>query len=325
MLVRVVRDWQYPEKFFRQFPAGKQDWDGITFTEEEVKRCDYIIVLQRPPSKIKVRIPEGNAWLISQEPPVGYFNFHKKAFPYFDKVFSYYRDLKYPKLQSMQPVLPWHVNRTYDQLSEISLKDLAHKKEELVWITSNKNAWPGHKARMLFKEVLCNAGVSFHLMGNGFEPIADKFDGLFPYKYAIAIENFSCEDYWTEKLADCFLSWCLPFYWGAPNILKYFPEKSFISLDPNSPDEALKIIEETIANKEWEKRLDAIAEARDLVLNRYQFFPFVANMIKKDIALKEDKVEKLYQIPANPYPKHYIIRNHIKYYINRLLNCFHLP
>lgn len=318
MLVRIVKDWQYPENFFRQMPGGKSTWGKISFTEEKVVECDFLIVLQRPPYDIHVKCPEGNTWLVTQEPPVKYFNFYKKAFPHFDKVFTYYKDLEHSNFRSMQPVLPWHVHRTYDDLSRISLGDLGDKKDGLAWITSNKHFWSGHKARMLLKDELLNAQLPFSLMGNGFQPIHDKFDGLFPYKYALAIENYSCEDYWTEKLADCFLSWCLPFYWGAPNISSFFPKESMVELDPNHPKEALEIIKSTMAEREWEKRIDSIAEARDLVLNHYQFFPYIANMIKNEIDLKESKPYKKYHIPANPYPTRYIIGNQIKYYSSRI-------
>lgn len=320
MVVRVVRDWPYPANFFRQLPNTSSVWEEVVFTEEKVDQCDYLIVLQRPPYNIKVKCPEGNAWLITQEPPVDYFRFFQKAFPHFDRIFTYYKNLSHPNYQTLQPVLPWHVHKSYDELSSITREDLEDKKDELTWITSSKNSWPGHKARMLLKDTLVKSKLQFHLMGNGFHFIEDKFDGLFPYKYALAIENYSCQDYWTEKLADCFLSWCLPFYWGAPNITAYFPLESMIRLDPNHPAEAVEIIRKAMVNKEWEKRLDAIAEARNLILDKYQFFPYIANMVKKDQGYRCNKPLKEYVIPANSYPYHYKIKNQLKYYHKRVLD-----
>ena len=320
MLVQLVKDWNYPSNFFRQVPNNGNVCDGIEFTEEAVEECDYLIVLQRPPYDIKVNCREGNTWLITQEPPVDYFRFYQNAFPYFDKVFTYYKNDSHSNVQSMQPVLPWHVNKSYDELAAIDKRMLSEKQPELSWITSNKNDWPGHQARMMLKDTLLDSDLPFRLMGNGFAPIEDKFDGLFPYKYALAIENYSCANYWTEKLADCFLSWCLPFYWGAPNILEYFPKESFISIDPTHPNEALEIIKAAIADNEWENRIEAISEARNRVLNRYQFFPYIANMIKQDLNRNETNRYKRYTIPANPYPKRYKIRNQVKYYRKRIAN-----
>lgn len=90
MIVRIVKDWDYPESFFNQTPEGNGVWEDVTFTEEQVADCDYLIVLQRPPYDINVKCREGNAWLITQEPPVDYFRFFTKSFRYFDRVYSYY-------------------------------------------------------------------------------------------------------------------------------------------------------------------------------------------------------------------------------------------
>lgn len=318
MLVRIVRDWPYPANFFRQLPSKSTSWNGIHFTEEKVSECDYLIVLQRPPYRIQVNCRASNAWLITQEPPVDFFRFHQKSFSHFDKVFTYYKDFEHPRLQSMQPVIPWHVNKSYNELTSIDQNNLEDKHDELTWITSNKNGFPGQKARMKLKKYLEEEKFSFNIFGNGFNPIDDKFEGLFPYKYSLAIENYSCYDYWTEKLADSFLSWCLPLYWGAPNIIDFFPEDSLIKIDVNRPKQALQIIRQAIEDNEWERRLEAISEARNLVLNKYQFFPYIADMIKKDIASRPPTEKRKYSIPANPFPRLRRVIMQTGYYSQRL-------
>ncbi len=320
MLVRIVKDWKYPESFFSQTPHGSKRWGDVEFTEDKVRTCDYLIVLQRPPYTIKVNCPKGNAWLITQEPPIDYFRFYTKAFKYFDRVFTYYEKTGHPRVQALHPVLPWHVLMSYDELASIQKANLGSKKDELVWITSNKNNLPGQKARMNFKDYLLAKGFDFKLYGAGFRPIVNKFDGLFPCKYALAIENYSVEHYWTEKLADSFLSWSLPFYWGASNLEDYFPSRSFIRIDVHKPEEALKIIQQSIENKEWEKRIDAIEESRNLILNKYQFFPYVAEMVQADAVSGKPIEMRRYVIPENPFPNRYT--KHIKYYYYRLLGAF---
>ncbi len=318
MIVRIVKDWPYPESFFSQTPNEDGVWGDVRFTEDPIAECDYLIVLQRPPYDIDVKCAEGNAWLITQEPPVGYFRFFTKAFKYFDRVYSYY-DVAHPNIRSLQPVLPWHLLKSYHQLSSLTREQLSAKKNEVAWITSSKSGFPGQTARMEFREYLQAQQFQFHLYGRGFTPIHDKFDGLFPCKYALAIENYSTENYWTEKLADSLLSWCLPFYWGAPNLEEYFSPECFIRIDISKPAEALRIINDAIKNGEWERRLAAIEKARHQILNEYQFFPYVAKMIKNDNAFGSKK-KKDYKIPVNPYPWYYKWRNQIKYYTRRLLN-----
>lgn len=322
MLVRIVKDWQYPESFFEQTPNGSHQWGNIKFTDEKVLECDYLIVLQRPPYDIKAICPEGNTWLITQEPPVEYFRFYTRSFKYFDKVFSYYDDVKHADVRKMQPVLPWHVFKSYDHLTSITRDKLAQKKDELVWITSNKSSFPGHVTRMMFLEYLEKQQFRYNLYGSGFQSIYDKFDGLFPNKYSLAIENYSTQHYWTEKIADSFLSWCLPFYWGAPNIADFFPEESFIRIDINDPKQALEIITAAIKNNEWKSRLDAIEKARSLVLNNYQFFPYISKLIEEDKLTGNSKSKKKYFIPENPFPLSHTITNQIKYYTKRLKGLF---
>lgn len=322
MLVRIVKNYilNGDSDFFQQTPNYSGQWGNIQFTEEAVDCCDYLIVLQKPFNDIQVKCKEGNTWLINQEPPTSRNSYFTRSFKYFDKVFSYYN---YPHqcLQSIQPVLPWFVRKSYDELSAITKSDLTHKRDDLVWITSNTKILPGHKKRMRFKSFIDDE-IDYNLYGNGFNPIKDKFEGLFPFKYSLAIENHSCKDYWTEKISDSFLSWCLPFYWGASNIEAYFPEKSFIRIDIDRPKETIKVLKEAILKDEWSSRLDAIEEARNLILNEYQFFPFISKMVSEDAEHNKNKRVKEYFIPANPFPKYIKVYDQLNYYKNRIFGRF---
>ena len=77
---------------------------------------------------------------------------------------------------------------------------------------------------------------------------------------------------------------------------------------------------DAIKNKEWERRLDAIEEARNLILNKYQFFPYISAMIKEDTQKGQQKEVKDYFIPRNRYPYRYTLINKVKYYLRRLVN-----
>jgi hypothetical protein len=241
-------------------------------------------------------------WLFMQEPPIKSYNWQKQTYKYFDKIFGFWDNLSLDNLFCEQTALPWHVNKTYSELVNLDQNDCAEKKDRLSWITSTAQKKPGHKLRMSFKSFLDNKNFAYSLFGRGFKPIDDKFDGIFPYKYSIALENFSCNGYWTEKITDCFLSLTLPFYWGAKDILKYFPKDSFIPLDLEKGNEyALQQIQDAIRNNEWKKRLAAIIKARDLVLNKYQMFPYVSFLLKND--KNADGEKKSVLIPSLVAPK----------------------
>jgi hypothetical protein len=141
----------------------------------------------------------------------------------------------------------------------------------------------GHNLRLQLIEYLQSVQYDYDLYGRGFNQIDNKFDALYPYKYSIAIENSRFNHYWTDKITDCFLSWTLPFYYGAQNIHKYFPKESFIIINPNRKEETLKII-------------------KNVILNKYQFFPFMTSEIKNHQDHFKNDRKNQYFIPGNIAP-----------------------
>jgi hypothetical protein len=173
--------------------------------------------------------------------------------------------------------LPWHINKSYDELTQCT-PELLKKDNKIVWITSNQNTSKGHNERMKFLERI-KPLPCMEIKGRGFEEVEDKWDVLSKSKYAIAYENFQNDYYWTEKIADCFLSYTLPLYFGCNRISDFFPEKSFIQIDPKDKHIEL-FLSELVTSRKWEQNIDAIIEARNLVLNRYQLFPFIYDYIQ---------------------------------------------
>jgi hypothetical protein len=101
---------------------------------------------------------------------------------------------------------------------------------------------------------------------------------LAPYRYSIAYENFSNDYYWTEKVADALLAWAMPVYFGCSDLGRFLPRASYVRLDPTWRDpvsELKRIIDSDVR----ERNLDAIAEARDLILNRYNWHELIASRI----------------------------------------------
>jgi hypothetical protein len=188
------------------------------------------------------------------------------------------------------------VGRGYD---ELHAAPPPAKSRALSWITSNLGAHRGHKLRLDFLARLRASGVPFDLFGRGFNPVADKWDGLAPYRYAIAVENHSCPDYWTEKITDCFLAGTMPIYFGATNIAEYFPPESFAWLDITAPDAPHRVAE-IIASDRAEKNRAALAEARRRVLEEHNFFPRFARLIAEDRVKNPARAARRTALPAVP-------------------------
>jgi hypothetical protein len=136
-----------------------------------------------------------------------------------------------------------------------------------------------HHARFAFTNALQQRLPEMEVFGLGVRPIPDKADALDPYQYHVAIENHTALHHWTEKLADPFLGYCLPFYHGCPNAAEYFPEESFIPINILQPAAARERIEKAIRDQEYQKRLPAIIEARRRVLADYSTFAQLSRLI----------------------------------------------
>jgi len=273
-LVHITKNWDWPE-LVRQTPSSKGMWDGIQFTLEPVEECDYVIVLNRVPQDTTVRCRPEHVWAIIQEPPNEVFeDLHWGDVRYY-RVYTQHLGLRSKRYIHSQPALPWHVNRGYDYLKGCGVPT---KERRLSCISSDKAFLEGHRARLQFLERL-RQHVKFDLFGRGFSPIQDKWDGLAPFRYSLAIENFRNPYYWSEKLSDCFLAWTMPIYHGCTRIGDYFPAEAMVCIDIDDPM-AVERVRETISSDLYTRNFDAIAYARELVLERYQLFPFIAQQIK---------------------------------------------
>ncbi len=300
--VRIVKNWNYPD-ITRQTPGEKGVWENIKFTLDPVDECDFLIMFNyRMQTETSIRCPRENVWLLMQEPYIAEHPEWKAENhrPFF-KVFTHHLSADDNKYVSSHPALPWHVNKSFD---ELSLMPVPVKQNKISSITSNLSELPGQKKRKKFIHFLHKQNISYlDFFGKGTHYIEDKWDGLAPYKFSLAIENSNTSDYWTEKIADCFLAWTVPFYYGCPNLENYFPKDSFIRIDIENPEKALEIIIAAFKKDDWDKRLPALQKARELILNKYQIFPYITELInncKTEVSAKEKIIIPANKIVKNP-------------------------
>lgn len=280
-LVRIVKDWDWPD-LMRQTPGCSGVWDGIRFTLDEVEECDLLVVLNnRMKREIRVRCPEGGVWALMQEPYVwGFTDWMVEGHEAFHRVYSSFRPAGAGKYRVSHPALPWHVLRSFDDLVSCAMP---RKTRPLSWIAGYCRDLPGHMKRLSFLRFLeSGRSLEIDLFGRAVRYIEDKWEGLAPYRYSIAVENTTCPDYWTEKVADCFLTWTVPIYHGCPNLEDYFPVESFVRIDIDRPREALEAIRRVVREDDWGRRLPALEEARRRVLHEHQLFPHLAKLLRAE-------------------------------------------
>jgi hypothetical protein len=274
--VKILKPWTSPD-WLRQTPGGRGAWGECQFSHERDEPADYVVVCNHVPEDVLVPVPKNRAWLVVQEPPVAAYAWIREIYPDYGHIFTSDRKRGVPGLVQHQGGLPWHVDRSYDELSN-QLPDFDAKSIPLTWVTSSQLAHRGHRLRMKFLDRLEAAKVPLELRGRGFTPVADKWDALAPARYALAIENHACPFYWTEKVADCFLAGAFPIYWGAQNLEEFFPAESFARVDITDPA-APRRVAEIVGSDLALRNRDALLEARRRVLEEHNFFAWMSRAI----------------------------------------------
>jgi glycosyltransferase involved in cell wall biosynthesis len=128
----------------------------------------------------------------------------------------------------------------YPTLMDTSLFQVYPKNKKLSFITSNKTFTDGHKFRVSCVEALRTSQLPVDVYGVGYRTIPAKLEGLKDYQYSIAIENGIHQNYFTEKILDCFLTGTIPIYRGCPNIGNFFNMDGIITF--NTQEELLDIV-----------------------------------------------------------------------------------
>jgi hypothetical protein len=260
-----------------QTPNNDGVWGDteFRFDDDSTTQCDWWVVIEDPLERQSAICPANATVLVISEPE----DVRRYPPPYIDQfahVMTCQEYISHRQKHSCPAAGPWHLRG----MSYSDLQSSPTKTRSLSVIASNKAFIPGHRARLDFVSRLrTDLADGIDIFGRGINELENKWDGLAPYKFSIAIENAVGKDYWTEKLADCFLAETLPIYFGCPNIADYFPPESYISIDIAKPDEAIQVIQNVVNDGTFDVRLAAIREAKQLVLNRYQTFPLIANYL----------------------------------------------
>jgi hypothetical protein len=185
-------------------------WDRRVYPSEICFYTDNCVILAASDtSKVKI------AWLYEPRAinPFTY-DFVAENHHLFDHIFTYDLDLIKinPKFKYYPHGSCWITDENIGTQPKTHLCSI---------IASHKNQTTGHQLR---HSVINHFKDRITVLGRGYKAIADKIEGLGSYKYSIVIENSKQDDYFTEKLIDCFATGVIPIYWGTNNINKYFDD-----------------------------------------------------------------------------------------------------
>jgi hypothetical protein len=235
--------------------------------------------------------PPNRVFLFTYEPP-GLHAYEARFLDQFAQVVTCHRALRHPGLVLRHQAQPWLAGIARDVRANVHASDVVHydygdlaqlpppdKCGRASAICSSRKDVPGHLARLeLIKALKARDDCSVDLFGYGHHPIADKLEALLPYDFHVVLENSCIDDYWTEKLSDAYLAYCLPLVWGCSNLADYFPPASFIALDTTDPRRAAAEVAAAVAAGITPRQRVAVREARRLVLTEYNLFAEIRRM-----------------------------------------------
>lgn len=263
---------------------GNNTWNKIKLVDEEP--IDYYVVISATNYNIEHINPK-KIIIFRMNPNMEMGEFWGKwSKPDIDKyLFVGYHDQHYNNNE-------WWLSKNYQQLCEEKIEKQRNLDTVLSTILSDKYDDPGHKKRIDFVKFLELNGFKVDVFGgNKFEwkdykgslPTREKDAGLFPYKYTFNVENYTINNYYTEKLIDGILAECLTFYHGCPNISEHINNKAYVWLALEDFEADFNIIKTMIEENEWSKRIDIIRKEKQRILNDQQFFPRLEKIINSDI------------------------------------------
>lgn len=129
---------------------------------------------------------------------------------------------------------------------------------------------PGHHQRHLLyhdPNFLAQVDVYGSITGT---TLKDKTQILKHYQYCVVVENQRTPGYFSEKLLDCFLTGCIPLYWGDPHVTAYFNPRGFYTWQ--TPEELYTLLN-TVCTRTTafssDHHLEAIRDNFLRTVNRY--------------------------------------------------------
>lgn len=248
-------------KYYRLYDAFKKsEFDIATNDLIPIETAD-IIVYTDMPKKLPLKKDIHKSYLILMESPLikkENYNFQKHQ--YFNKIFTWDDTLvdnkKYIKFNYAFKI-PSRIPKSFNKkklccliVGNKSSDDpnelYSERKRAIRWFEKNHSddfslygtkwneyIFQGPKVLRVFNRIPWAKQLMFYFFGEFYSSyrgkVANKFDIMQKYKFAIAYENIKDQEgYITEKIFDCFFAGCVPIYLGSDNITDYIPKECFI-------------------------------------------------------------------------------------------------
>ena len=278
---------------FENFSSKNLDHKNNFHINSDIKKADYWIVFEDLTNEVEYcEVPKENVIYLNNETSYKknhFFEIHMVEFlNQFNYSYGCYPTLKKNHVNTT-PFLPWMIHSNHGdsifQKNKLNYEffsnlQITKKETELSVICSNKSHTENHKLRVEFLNILKKHFKDrLNWYGNGVNEINNKFEVISTSKYHIVLENDSKYNLISEKLYDSYLGLSFPIYYGAPNVKNYFDKNSLETININDITGSINTIENVIENNLYEKNLNLINLGKDKVLNDYNFFNRICEII----------------------------------------------
>ncbi len=273
------------DMFKRQTPGNLGIWGGLQGVRS-YQEADIFGVIDELPQNLK-HFEERSVFL-GAHPPESHHAYRDM---------SKYKGIAKADLSEKIGFLEWWIKYDYDYLK--SLKPM-NKINDLGCIMSDAASQSYHKNRLKWLQEFTNKNnLDFNLHGR-IRPFTENMKKYYrgacgslnpsginndhmsgkesvyeSHRYMIEFDAPG-KFYMSERMLDCLLLWSYPIYWGGENIHQVIPKESFSYLDINgNGNDVLEIIQENV----YEKALPYISEARQLLLDKWQLWPRIHELV----------------------------------------------
>ncbi|MEX2516923.1 MAG: glycosyltransferase family 10 [Gammaproteobacteria bacterium] len=270
----------------KRLPGSGEHWNNCHFSfDPDEREYDWLLVYEDLPAAHQTEILacHKDKTILATSEPTSVKHYGRRFLSQFGTVLTSQENwaINHPNTVRSQSGMAWHYafdeRSSYDYLVNNPLLIKTHNASTIC--STKRSPLTQHKRRYDFTMRLKTLLPELKIFGRGIRPVQEKADAIADYKYHIAIENHRAPHHFSEKLIDVFLGMALPVYYGAPNIYDYFPEESIVLIELNDPESAAECLKKLIRDNAWEKRLDAIKEARRRVLEEYHLFAMTDKII----------------------------------------------
>lgn len=134
---------------------------------------------------------------------------------------------------------------------------LYEKTKNCSLVSSDKRMCPLHNYRIAIAELLEVTDKNIDIYGTLNKQWIPIIETLQDYRFSIIIENFIDDEYFTEKLLNCFATGTIPIYHGARNIGKHFNLDGIIRFD--KPADLLCILT-SLSSELYRTKYDAVVD-----------------------------------------------------------------